>query len=48
MPAGPTDPPGYLTWTSDPLDEDLDMAGDIELRLEARSTAADTAWIATL
>ena len=24
------------------------MAGDIELRLEARSTAADTAWIATL
>jgi uncharacterized protein len=46
--ASPTDPPAYLTWTSDPLDEDLDMAGDIELRLEARSTAADTAWIATL
>jgi predicted acyl esterase len=46
--ASPTDPPGYLTWTSDPLDENLDMAGDIELRLEARSTAADTAWIATL
>ena len=44
----PTDPPSYLTWTSDPLDEDLDMAGDIELRLVARSTAADTAWIATL
>ena len=46
--ASPTDPPGHLTWTSNPLDEDLDMAGDIELRLEARSTAADTAWIATL
>jgi len=46
--ASPTDPPAYLAWTSDPLDEDLDMAGDIELRLEARSTAADTAWIATL
>jgi uncharacterized protein len=46
--ASPTDPPGHLIWTSNPLDEDLDMAGDIELRLEARSTAADTAWIATL
>ena len=46
--ASPTDPPAYLTWTSDPLDEDLGMAGDIELLLEARSTAADTAWIATL
>jgi len=44
----PTDPPSYLTWTSDPLAEDLEMAGDIELRLVAQSTAADTAWIATL
>jgi len=46
--ASPTDPSDYLTWTSEPLEQDLDMVGDIELRLVARSTAADTAWIATL
>ena len=37
-----------LTWTSAPVDTDIDMVGDIELRLDAIATAADTAWIATL
>jgi predicted acyl esterase len=44
----PTDPPAMLTWTSGALDRDLDVIGDIELRLDACATAADTAWIATL
>ena len=44
----PTDPPTSLTWTSDPLDTDLDLVGDGELILLAAATAADTAWIATL
>ena len=42
------DPPAILTWTSAPLDEDLDVAGDIELRLVASATALDTAWIAVV
>jgi putative CocE/NonD family hydrolase len=44
----PTDPPSQLTWTSEPLGVDLDVVGNIELRLDAIATAADTAWIATL
>ena len=44
----PLDPPSMLTWTSSPLDEALDVAGDIELRLVASATAIDTAWIVTL
>jgi predicted acyl esterase len=44
----PIDPPALLTWTSQPLKESIDVVGDIELRLIAASTAADTAWIATL
>lgn len=44
----PTDPPSSLTWTSEPLTEDWDVVGEIELRLDATATAADTAWIATL
>jgi uncharacterized protein len=39
------DPPSMLTWTSAPLAEDLDVAGDIELRLVASATASDTGWI---
>jgi uncharacterized protein len=39
------DPPSMLSWTSAPLDEDLDVAGDIELRLVASATALDTGWI---
>jgi predicted acyl esterase len=42
------DPPASLTWTTAPLDADLDVVGAIELRLIASATAADTAWIATL
>ncbi|KAA0112035.1 CocE/NonD family hydrolase [Mycolicibacterium sp. P1-5] len=42
------DPPAALTWISQPLDEPLDIVGDIELRLVASATAADTAWIVTL
>ena len=44
----PVDPPSTLMWTSDPLEEALDMVGDIELRLVAAATASDTAWIAML
>jgi putative CocE/NonD family hydrolase len=44
----PIDPPSTLTWTSEPLDDALDMVGDIELRLVAAATASDTAWIVTL
>ena len=46
--ASPTDPPSILTWTGDPLAANLDMAGDIELALDAATTAADTGWIVTL
>ena len=49
VPADPAaEPPSQLTWTSAPLDMDVDMVGDIELRLTATATAADTAWIAVL
>jgi predicted acyl esterase len=43
-----TDPPSCLTWDSAPLKHDLDMVGDIEVQLDAISTAADTAWIVFL
>ncbi|TFW00365.1 CocE/NonD family hydrolase [Leifsonia flava] len=43
-----TDPPSSLEWTSEPLDTDLDVAGDIELHLDAAATASDVAWIVTL
>jgi uncharacterized protein len=43
-----TDPPSLLTWRTEPLERGLDVAGDIELRLDATTTALDTAWIATL
>jgi uncharacterized protein len=46
--ASETDPPSHLTWTGAPLEQDLDVVGDIELQLEAVSTASDTAWIAFL
>lgn len=40
-----TDPPSSLTWDSAPLTHDLDVVGDIEVQLDAISTASDTAWI---
>jgi putative CocE/NonD family hydrolase len=43
-----SDPPSVLFWESEPLTGDLDIAGDIELRLTASATAADTAWIVML
>jgi predicted acyl esterase len=46
--ASELDPPASLTWTSEPLDGDLDIVGEFELRLVASATAADTAWMATL
>jgi predicted acyl esterase len=42
------DPPSSLAWTTQPLDQDFDIVGDIELQLDAVSTASDTAWIAFL
>lgn len=42
------DPPALLTWTTAPLTEDLDLAGEFELRLVASATAIDTAWMVTL
>lgn len=42
------DPPTLLTWTTDPLPEDVDVVGDIELRLVASATAIDVGWFATL
>jgi uncharacterized protein len=46
--ASEADPPSSLTWDSEPLTDDLDLLGDIELRLDATASAADTAWIVTL
>ncbi|MDA4109692.1 CocE/NonD family hydrolase [Mycolicibacterium holsaticum] len=42
------DPPAALTWTTAPLPAALDVVGDVELRLTATATAADTGWLATL
>jgi len=42
------DPPSMLVWTSAALEQPLDVVGDIELELNARATALDTAWIVTL
>ena len=42
------DPPSSLTWDSEPLSADLDVVGNIECVLHARSTAPDTAWIVIL
>lgn len=46
--ASEIDPPTFLTWESEILTADLDVVGDIELQLEAISTASDTAWIVFL
>jgi predicted acyl esterase len=40
--------PSSLTWDGEPLAADLDVVGDIEIALDAISTAPDTAWIAIL
>lgn len=46
--ASPTDPPALIEWTSEPLSDDLDVVGDLELVLDATSTAFDVGWIVTL
>jgi uncharacterized protein len=42
------DPPAMLSWTSAPLTGAVDIVGEIELRLVAAATAADTAWLVAL
>jgi uncharacterized protein len=46
--ASEADPPSSLAWETEVLTDDLDLLGDIELRLDATASAADTAWIVTL
>jgi hypothetical protein len=46
--ASEADPPPSLTWETEPFTGDLDVLGNIELRLDATASAADTAWIITL
>jgi hypothetical protein len=46
--ASAADPPPSLTWETEPFTGDLDVLGNIELRLDATASAADTAWIITL
>jgi uncharacterized protein len=46
--ASEADPPSSLTWQTKPFTGDLDVLGNIELRLDATASAADTAWIITL
>jgi predicted acyl esterase len=46
--ASATDPPPFLAWTTDPLEHAWDIVGNMELMLDAASTAIDTAWIVTL
>lgn len=41
-----SDPPSSLTWETAPLEAAVDVVGELELRLDASATAADTAWIA--
>jgi uncharacterized protein len=46
--ASKADPPSSLTWETEPFAEDLDVLGNIELRLDATASASDTAWIVAL
>jgi predicted acyl esterase len=46
--ASETDPPSNLVWETAPLEHELDVVGDIELVLDARSTAPDTSFIVIL
>jgi putative CocE/NonD family hydrolase len=46
--ASPPGLPDRLTWETLAMTELLDIAGNIELRLDATITALDTAWIAVL
>ena len=46
--ASEIDPPNSLSWTTPPLERDFELVGDIELQLDASSTASDTAWFVFL
>jgi predicted acyl esterase len=46
--ASEIDPPFSQSWTTAPLEHDLEVVGDIELQLDASSTASDTAWFVFL
>jgi uncharacterized protein len=46
--ASAADPPSSLTWDTEPVIGSLDVLGNLELRLNASATAADTAWIVTV
>lgn len=43
-----TDPPDTLLWDSAALTQDLDIAGEMELKLDAVCSAPDVAWILCL
>jgi uncharacterized protein len=42
------DPPSQLIWETKVFEKDMDMVGEIELQLDAISSASDTAWITVL
>ncbi|MBM9474996.1 CocE/NonD family hydrolase [Nakamurella flavida] len=46
--ANPPSLPDRLTWQTEPVPRAMDIVGDIELDLDARITATDTAWIVVL
>jgi predicted acyl esterase len=46
--ANPPELPATLSWETPVLDAPMELAGDIELALDARITATDTGWIAVL
>lgn len=46
--ANPQTLPQALSWDTPALDTALELAGDLELALDARITATDTGWIAVL
>jgi putative CocE/NonD family hydrolase len=43
-----TDPQTSQSWETAPFDTAMDLVGDLELRLDASTTAIDTAWIVLL
>lgn len=46
--ASPPELPARLAWETPPLDAPLEIAGNVELALEAAITGLDTSWIAVL
>jgi hypothetical protein len=46
--AGPPELPAELVWESAALESPIDIAGNLELALDASITASDTSWIAIL